>query len=179
MILMIHITHITHITHIAHLTPFFLLRLQVSAPTFVDFLRGAVSTGAFGIVDHFHLLEAQVLSVAAQQLASVQRALQARVRAFHFEGAYTVLDPYFSLALTAAPTGDFTSGEDHAATKLPVNLRILLRPVAMYTPSVEFVSCWLLFSAGFLTASQLARKIEWFNRLARTLLPSEYQVTQL
>jgi dynein heavy chain len=44
-------------------------------------------------------------------------------------------------------------------TELPDNLKSLFRPISMMIPNYELIAQIILFSEGFITASDLARKM--------------------
>lgn len=53
---------------------------------------------------------------------------------------------------------------------LPMNLKTLFRPVSMVAPDSIFITEILLYSAGFIGAQQLARKIVSVQKLANVIM---------
>jgi dynein heavy chain len=93
-----------------------------------------------------------VLSVIAQQLLSVRKALMEGKTDFVFEEQEIPLKPEFGCHVTMNPG---YAGR----TELPDNLKVLFRPVAMMIPNYGLIAEIMLFAEGFGEAKQLSTKM--------------------
>ena len=130
-------------------------------------LAGLAQQGCWTCLDEFNRILVEVLSVIAQQLQEIRKALLAGVESFDFQGKKIDIKPEFGCHITMNPG---YAGR----TELPDNLKVLFRPVAMMIPSYQLIAQVMLYSEGFTKSDNLSKKMVKLYKLSSEQLSQQY-----
>ena len=130
---------------------------------------GLVKCGAWGCFDEFNRLLEEQLSAISQQIQIIQWALKNGEKTLQLLGRTIEVNPNAGIFVTMNPAGKGYGGR----SKLPDNLKMLFRPVAMSVPDNDLIAEVLLYAEGFRTAKILATKIVELFSLCKQLLSTQ------
>lgn len=116
---------------------------------------GLVKSGAWGCFDEFNRLLEEQLSAISIQIQIIQYALKNGIETCSLLNQNINVNSNSAIFVTLNPAGKGYGGR----SKLPDNLKILFRPVAMSVPDNQQIAQTLLYAEGFKHAEILAQKV--------------------
>ena len=127
---------------------------------------GLAQTGAWACLDEFNRIEVEVLSVVATQISLVMQAIKERKTRFNFLGTEIRLIPTCGIFVTMNPGYAGRS-------ELPDNLKAIVRPVSMMVPDFALIAEIMMYSEGFNSAKNLAKKMIAIMELSQQQLSKQ------
>ena len=132
---------------------------------------GLVMSGAWGCFDEINRLKEEDLSVIADLIQSIQRALKNNQKSLMILNKTICVNDSTAIFVTLNPSGKGYEGR----SELPSNLKALFRPIAMGLPDKYKISEVSLLSDGFKYAKILSRKLIQVFASAEKSLPHQRQ----
>jgi dynein heavy chain 2, cytosolic len=130
---------------------------------------GLVKSGAWGCFDEFNRLLEEQLSAISIQIQIIQYALKNGIETCSLLNQNISVNSNSAIFVTLNPAGKGYGGR----SKLPDNLKILFRPVAMSVPDNQQIAQTLLYAEGFKHAEILAQKVTALFTLCRQGLSNQ------
>jgi dynein heavy chain 2 len=116
---------------------------------------GLVKSGAWGCFDEFNRLLEEQLSAISIQIQIIQYALKNKISSINLLNQCVNVNFNSAIFVTLNPAGKGYGGR----SKLPDNLKILFRPIAMSVPDNLQIAQTQLYAEGFKHADKLAQKV--------------------
>jgi dynein heavy chain 1 len=127
-------------------------------------LTGVCQVGAWGCFDEFNRLNTRILSAVSSQIETIELGL----RRFSGKASYLEIELLGRTVSLSEETGIFITMNPQYAGRntLPENLRKLFRSFSMAKPDGEAIAEVILYSQGFVHASELSKiMVPYFEEL--------------
>ena len=134
---------------------FFNCEDELSYRVLSNLLKGVASTGTWLCLDNFDMLSSVTMSVVAQQILSIQRAVGSRESTVQLGNLAVPLNPRCAVTITL-------DGNSWVNGLIPDNVKALFRPSTLGSMSGRHLATVCearLVSAGFVAAHDLASKL--------------------
>jgi dynein heavy chain len=139
---------------------------QITFIMMAKLFSGLCQQGCWTCLDEFNRIDIEVLSVIAQQLQHIRKALLQNLTEFNFEGQVIPLKPTVGVFVTMNPN---YAGRN----ELPDNLKVCFRPVSMMIPDYAMIAEIMLYAEGFSSAKVLSKKMVQLYKLASEQLSQQ------
>jgi len=116
---------------------------------------GITKSGAWGCFDEFNRLLEEQLSAISIQIQIIQNAIKQKTQEIFLLSLNIEVNFESAIFVTLNPASKAYGGR----SKLPDNLKMLFRPVAMSVPDNQQIARTLMYAEGFKSANILAKKI--------------------
>ena len=130
---------------------------------------GLVKSGAWGCFDEFNRLLEEQLSAISIQIQIIQFALKSKLDNIDLLNQKVQVDFNAAIYVTMNPACKGYGGR----SKLPDNLKVLFRPVAMSVPDNLQIAQTLLYAEGFKNGDILAKKVTTLFTLCKQGLSNQ------
>lgn len=132
------------------------------------FIKGIVTSGAWGCFDEFNRINEEVLSVNAELISYIIKASHAMSQKVIFQGLELKLHPMRFICVTMNPYYEFRS-------KLPHNLQLIFRTMTMVIPHYTMITEVSLHAIGFVDAYNLSFRISRLCSICSEQLSNQSQ----
>ena len=130
---------------------------------------GLTKCGAWGCFDEFNRLLEEQLSAISIQIQIIQNAIKQKTTEITLLSSFIQVNFNSAIFVTLNPASKAYGGR----SKLPDNLKMLFRPVAMSIPDNQQIAKTLLYSEGFKYSDILSKKVVSLFQLCKNGLSNQ------